>query len=254
MPATRELNANIQGEEPRSTCGRRWRWLERATSVLLCAMLFTSGFLTVGTPAYAQDKGTKPPAGDKPADKPGDKPADKPLEDRQKWPADKKADEAIKHAKLQKEKAEKILKDDCPKNKADWEKWSKETLEVAACLIAMREIKRPLRKTGPAGDKLKEFDKTLGDDDAQKKMNTDLFEKAKKCAEAAGVEVDGPGIYKKILKRAEEAKAEKMGFFGLGPPVVEDCCPQDKPKDDASKFEESRPEEEMEEMEREMGH
>lgn len=210
--------------------------------MLLVAMSFNSALWIVAPPTFAQDKGAKP------ADKAGDKPAEKPQEDRQKWPADKKADEAIKHAKDQKAKAEKILKDPCPKNKDEWEKWSKETLEVAACLIAIREAKRPLRKTGPGGDKLKEFDQALGDKEAQEKMNSDLFEKAKKCAEAAGVDVDGQGIYQKILKRAEEKKKEELGYFGLGPMVVRDCCEDDN----KAKQEESRPEEEMEEHEREM--
>jgi len=240
VPATRGKNATIQGE-------RRWRDL--VAGLLVGTMLFNGGSLIAASPLYAQDK--KP--ADKPADNAGDKSAQKPQEDRQTWSPDKKADEAIKHAKAQKAKAEKVLKDPCPKNKDEWEKWSKETLEVAACLIAIREAKRPLRKTGPPGDKLKEFDQALGDKASQEKMNSDLFEKAKKCAEAAGVDVDGPGIYQKILQRAEEKKKEEFGFFGLGPMIVRDCCEDDKPKDDASKFEESRPEEEVEEHEREMG-
>jgi hypothetical protein len=242
--ATQGMSATVQTH-------RRLRWQQQAAWMLLVAMPFNSALWIAAPPTFAQDKGAKPAdkAGDKSADKPGDKPADKPQEDRQKWSPDKKADEAIKHAKDKKAKAEKIIKDPCPKNKDEWEKWSKETLEVAACLIAIREAKRPLRKTGPGADKLKEFDQALGDKEAQEKMNSDLFEKAKKCAEAAGVDVDGPGIYQKILKRAEEKKKEELGYFGLGPMVVRDCCEDDN----AAKQEESRPEEEMEEHEREMG-
>jgi hypothetical protein len=240
VPATRGKSATIQ---------RECRWRHFVAGLLVGTLLFNGGLLLAAAPANAQDKGSKPPAGDKA----GDKSAQKPQEDRQAWSPDKKADEAIEHAKAQKAKAEKVLADPCPKIKDEWEKWSKETLEVAACLIAIREAKRPLRKTGPAGDKLKEFDQALGDKQAQEKMNSDLFEKAKKCAEAAGVDVDGLGIYQKILQRAEEKKKEEFGFFGLGPMGVRDCCEDDKPKDDASKFEESRPEEEMEEHERGMG-
>lgn len=224
-------NPDIQAVPPRLShaCQRRWR--ENVAGLLVATMLFNGGLLLVAASAYAQDDGTKPAA--------GDTPADKPREDRQMWPADKKAEEAIKHAKTQKAKAEKILNDSCPTTKDEWEKWSEETLEVAACLIAIRDVKRPLRKTGPSRDRLAEFDQALGDKAAQEKMNTDLFEKAKKCAEAAGAEVDGPGIYQKILKRAEEKKKEEFGFFGLGPMIVRDCCEGDATK------EESRPEGEI---------
>jgi hypothetical protein len=180
--------------------------------------------LSAAASAYAQDDGTKPAAGGTPADKPTDKPAETPLEGRQLWPADRKADEAIRYAKTQKAKAEEILNDSCPQNKDDWEKWSNETLEVAARIIAIRDLKRPLRKTGPSRDRLTEFDQALGDKGAQEKMNTGLFEKARTCAGAAGAEVDGPGIYQKILKRAEQNKKEEFGFLGLGPVIVRDCC------------------------------
>lgn len=234
MANPQRLTPGIRRSPLRSGQARQWRWRRQVAGLLAGAMLFSTGFLLAAASAYAQDDGTKPAAGGTPADKPTDKPAETPLEDRHLWPADKKADEAIRYARTQRAKAEEILKDSCPRNKDDWERWSNETLEVAASIIAIRDIKRPLRKTGPSRDRLTEFDRALGDKEAQEKMNTGLFEKARTCAGAAGADVDGPGIYQKILKRAGEKKKEEFGLLGLEPAIVRDCCENDATEDESS--------------------
>jgi len=155
--------------------------------------------------------------------------AQAPKEDRQTWTPEKKADEAIKHVKDAKQRAEDLKKDDCADAIKDWNKWFDKAVEVTACWYVMKELRDKVKKNAP-GPKVKEFKDAFGSSETWEALKDDLIKKIEDCADKAKAKTTVSEAFEKITKRAEAKQAVEFGEMGYGPMVAVGCpkCPDNK--------------------------
>lgn len=177
-------------------------------------------------PSLAQGK---PGGGDK---APGDKPAGKDAkpEDRQNWPPEKKADEAIKNVKDRKDKAQKLKDGECPDAK-NWDKWYQDALQATACWFSMKEVRDKVKKSAP-GPKVKEFRDAFGSSEDWEQLYNDDFKKIIDCADKLKIKKNLDDFGKDLEKMKEKKLAIELGEAGYGERqvLVGTCCPPDKDK------------------------